>query len=130
MEFRFRPPGRLSGALAGVEVPRVEVLPQVLARGGLIAAKQPVPEGSLLALCHGSLLTAGIFPHLSLTSRRSSVQGSEGRTAPRKNGRYARARTPTSDSAIWTAFVAAPLRRLSATHQYWIIRPSTRTRPT
>ena len=52
-----------------------------------------------------------------------------GRKPPQK-GLYARACAPTSASAIWTAFVAAPLSRLSATHQYWITRPSTRTRPT
>src|SRR5215210_3773691 len=50
--------------------------------GRLIAAKQPVPEGSLFALCHTSLLTAGIVPHRSLPICRFSVQGIKGRTTP------------------------------------------------
>src|SRR5215216_6972165 len=48
--------------------------------GRLIAAKQPVPEGSLSAFCHASLLTAGNFPHRSLTSCRVSVQRGKART--------------------------------------------------
>src|SRR5918994_2027840 len=66
--------------------------------GRLIAAKQPVPEGSLFALCHASLLTAGIVPHPSLPSCKFSVQGQciegprEVRTEPVGNPTPARER--------------------------------------
>src|SRR5215212_1791854 len=101
----------------------------LLPLGRLTCAEQPLPEGSPFVLWHASLLNASIVQHGSLTSCGFPVKASAWRSRQSSlssDRRYTR----TRDSAIWTAFVAAPFSRLSATHQYWIIRPSTRTRPT
>src|SRR5918998_5232828 len=93
----------------------------LLPRRRLITAKQPVPERPLSLFRHSSppcswSEDASAHPQYNDRTDPPAKRAPPGRRevpAPAAARHYALARAPTSDSAIWTALVAAPLSRLS-----------------